>query len=583
MQPLVAGRPRDARARAARRGARRGRTAPASSGRQPRAARAARPSAQRTGWDGAAGRGSRSTSASRSPPGMAGGSADAARGAAARRARAPGVARRRAAARDRRAASAPTSPRRCARARYLATGAGELLRALPDAAAVRRPRRAARAQRLSTADVFRRGRPPRACRARAALEARRAELVAALAAGGAAMPPGDLLVNDLEPAARVAAARSSPTTLDDVRGAGADTRWSAARGRPWSGLFADLERRARGRGRAGGAAAAGRRRALVPGARSRRARTQREVWPLVFAAALGALPASAPAPARAEPLLIGGALAVVGALRLRHRRSSSSRTSSTLLARRRQDARARGPTCSSARWRSSRPARSSASIAPGETAMILGGVVAGQGQIDVITLIGDRLGLRGRRRLRELLPRPPPRARVPGQARPARADHPGAARARSRGSSTSHGGKAIFIGRFVGLVRAIAPFLAGSARHAVPALPAVRRPRRGAVGDDVHPARLRLLAQLRPRADDRQDRARSALGHRDQLIVGIVWLVRWLREEENRARLERGRRLRALDRPRAAPCLRAASAAVAARAGAVLPGAASRPGSSGSS
>ena len=35
-------------------------------------------------------------------------------------------------------------------------------------------------------------------------------------------------------------------------------------------------------------------------------------------------------------------------------------------------------------------------IAPGETAMLLGGVVAGQGEIDVVTLIGDRVGLRGR-------------------------------------------------------------------------------------------------------------------------------------------------------------------------------------------
>ena len=44
-----------------------------------------------------------------------------------------------------------------------------------------------------------------------------------------------------------------------------------------------------------------------------------------------------------------------------------------------------------------------------------------------------------------------------------------------------HGGKAILLGRFVGLVRAVAPFIAGSSRHAAAPLPALRRHRRGAL------------------------------------------------------------------------------------------------------
>ena len=93
--------------------------------------------------------------------------------------------------------------------------------------------------------------------------------------------------------------------------------------------------------------------------------------------------------------------------------------------------------------------------------MILGGVVAGQGQIDVVTLIGDRLDLRGPRRLRELLPRPAPGARVHRQHGPRLQITPDRLE-KVEEFFEQHGGKAIFIGRFVGLVRAIAPFLAGS-------------------------------------------------------------------------------------------------------------------------
>ena len=62
--------------------------------------------------------------------------------------------------------------------------------------------------------------------------------------------------------------------------------------------------------------------------------------------------------------------------------SSTSRTSSSCSSTSARRS-ASGPTCSSARWRSSRPARSSGSSLPGETAMLLGGLVAGQGKIDI--------------------------------------------------------------------------------------------------------------------------------------------------------------------------------------------------------
>ena len=100
-------------------------------------------------------------------------------------------------------------------------------------------------------------------------------------------------------------------------------------------------------------------------------------------------------------------------------------------------------------------------VAPGETAMLLGGLVAGQGQIDVVTMIaiawaaavaGDMTSFfLGRRLGRAFLVRHGPKIQITEP----RLRHVEA-------FFDKHGGKAILIGRFVGLVRAIAPFLAGS-------------------------------------------------------------------------------------------------------------------------
>ena len=100
-------------------------------------------------------------------------------------------------------------------------------------------------------------------------------------------------------------------------------------------------------------------------------------------------------------------------------------------------------------------------LAPGETAMLLGGLVAGQGKIDVLTMIaiawtaavaGDVTSFfLGRRLGRGFLERHGPRVKITEE------------RLQSvEGFFDRHGGKAILLGRFVGLVRAVAPFLAGS-------------------------------------------------------------------------------------------------------------------------
>jgi membrane protein DedA with SNARE-associated domain len=100
-------------------------------------------------------------------------------------------------------------------------------------------------------------------------------------------------------------------------------------------------------------------------------------------------------------------------------------------------------------------------VAPGETVVIAGGVIAGQGEIELIPLIGlvwicailgDTTSFYiGRRLGRGFLERHGPRVKITHE-RLEQVD----------GYFDRHGGKTILIGRFIGLVRALAPFIAGS-------------------------------------------------------------------------------------------------------------------------
>ncbi len=100
-------------------------------------------------------------------------------------------------------------------------------------------------------------------------------------------------------------------------------------------------------------------------------------------------------------------------------------------------------------------------VAPGETTVIVGGVIAGQGEIDLMPLIGlvwascvlgDTASFFiGRRLGRGFLLRHGPKLRIDEQ----RLEH-------VESYFERHGGKTILIGRFIGLVRALAPFVAGT-------------------------------------------------------------------------------------------------------------------------
>ncbi len=100
-------------------------------------------------------------------------------------------------------------------------------------------------------------------------------------------------------------------------------------------------------------------------------------------------------------------------------------------------------------------------VAPGETVVIVGGVIAGQGEISLIVLIGivwtaAILGdttsfFIGRRLGRDFILRHGPRVKI-DEARLEQVES----------YFDRHGGKTILIGRFIGLVRALAPFVVGS-------------------------------------------------------------------------------------------------------------------------
>ena len=100
-------------------------------------------------------------------------------------------------------------------------------------------------------------------------------------------------------------------------------------------------------------------------------------------------------------------------------------------------------------------------LVPGELTVVLGGAIARDGNISIVALFGlvwlaaaagDTTGyLLGRRLGREFLTRHGPRFHIT----PAMIE-------RVEGIFDRHGGKAIILGRFIGVARAITPFLAGT-------------------------------------------------------------------------------------------------------------------------
>lgn len=189
-------------------------------------------------------------------------------------------------------------------------------------------------------------------------------------------------------------------------------------------------------------------------------------------------------------------------------------------------------------------------IAPGETFMLLGGVVAGQGEVSLVVLIGiawscavagDLASFYAGHRLgRGFLERHGPRFSITAD-RLATVD----------GFFDNHGGKAIFLGRFVGLVRAVNPFLAGAS-----GMPVRRFLPYSILGAGTWATMLLVLGFVFWQSFDRvtawAERGALALGTTVTVLVAGVWSYRYFRVAENRELLA-GWVSQTLDRPALRP------------------------------
>jgi undecaprenyl-diphosphatase len=174
-------------------------------------------------------------------------------------------------------------------------------------------------------------------------------------------------------------------------------------------------------------------------------------------------------------------------------------------------------------------------VFPGETAVLLGGAVAGQGDTSIVITIaivwfcawaGDTCSfLIGQRLGREFVLEHGPKVRI---------THERFEQVESY--FQRHGGKTILIGRFIGLVRALAPFIAGSSRlryrEFVPY---------SILGTGLWAAAFCLLGYALSNSLDKASEIAGRGIFVFGLVVGVVVvgivITRFLREPENRQRL----------------------------------------------
>jgi len=174
-------------------------------------------------------------------------------------------------------------------------------------------------------------------------------------------------------------------------------------------------------------------------------------------------------------------------------------------------------------------------LAPGETLLILGGVVAGQGVIDVYLLLGlvwtavvagDSVSYAlGRRLGRGFILRHGPKVKITSQRL-----------GQVERFFERHGGKTLLVGRFIGLVRAVAPFLAGASGLSFP-----RFFPYAVVGGGLYAAFFVVLGFIFWRSFDEVTnwvgQGAFGLGVAAAVAVGAILLYRALSDRERRAAL----------------------------------------------
>lgn len=187
-------------------------------------------------------------------------------------------------------------------------------------------------------------------------------------------------------------------------------------------------------------------------------------------------------------------------------------------------------------------------VAPGEFTVMLGGAVASQGDISLPLIIaitwiaaftGDSVSfLLGARLGRGFLVQHGERFRITPERLKRVEDY-----------FARYGGRTILIGRFIGLVRALAPFIAGSSK-----LPYRRFAPYSILGTGLWSIALLLVGYFAAQSLDKVTqivgKGLLVFGIVVAVVVGIVVAYRFLREAENRrklvAEMERRRPLRPL-------------------------------------
>jgi undecaprenyl-diphosphatase len=176
-------------------------------------------------------------------------------------------------------------------------------------------------------------------------------------------------------------------------------------------------------------------------------------------------------------------------------------------------------------------------IAPGEFTVILGGVIAGEGTISIIPLIGivwicaiagDSLSfLIGSRVGRQFMLTHGPKVRITEERFHQVEDY-----------FDRHGGKTILIGRFIGFVRPLAPFIAGTSRMTYGQFIPY-----SVVGTGLWGTTFCLLGYVFWQSFDKVSKyagqATLTIAVIAALVVAIVYARRRLRDPAERERLER--------------------------------------------
>jgi membrane protein DedA with SNARE-associated domain len=176
-------------------------------------------------------------------------------------------------------------------------------------------------------------------------------------------------------------------------------------------------------------------------------------------------------------------------------------------------------------------------VVPGETTMLLGGAVAGQGAVDLYLLmaiawfaawLGDTTSFfLGRRLGREFVLKHGSRVGITEERFGKVEDY-----------FDRHGGKTIFIGRWISLIRALAPFIAGSSGMGYRAFVPY-----SILGTGLWATLHILVGYFFSRSIETAGHyaARGAflLATLIAIVIGTVYLVRWLRVEENREKAVR--------------------------------------------